>query len=183
MASVESAQAKSHIIVSVLDHHLSNATSDCFFCLPNEWKSIYHNHYKPTLIKEMKNCIRNKFSLVILALLLLYNSKFAYRPLFIKTRHLHLRYLFPIILDNDRRRWVIYSWKYLEVFLRRPFLSRKVVSQSFFVNNDLTKYIKASNNVFASRILQNFNIVFRVKRSWKYLGRVSRTSFYARKCS
>ena len=39
MASTESAQANSHAVVTVKDDHLSTATTDYFFCLPNKKKA------------------------------------------------------------------------------------------------------------------------------------------------
>ena len=53
--NAESAQANSGTIVTIEDDHLSNATSDHFFCLPNEKKPVHNNQYKTLPSEEMGN--------------------------------------------------------------------------------------------------------------------------------
>ena len=54
VTNTESAQANSDTIVTVQDIHLSNVTSNHFFCLPNK-----KNLSKTTIIKKCKNYVKS----------------------------------------------------------------------------------------------------------------------------
>ena len=60
--AAESVQANSHTVVTVWVDHLSNATSDLFFSLPNEKKTVNNNHYKtlPSVGKKHKVTMHKK---------------------------------------------------------------------------------------------------------------------------
>ena len=65
MTNAESAQENLHTIITVYGDHLSNATSDYFFCLPNEKNLSKTTTEKLDPAKKwetniMQQCIKNK---------------------------------------------------------------------------------------------------------------------------
>ena len=81
VTNTESAQANSDTIVTVQDIHLSNVTSNHFFCLPNKKNLSKTTTTKLYPAKKWETNIRQQgikinFFLIIFTLLLLYNAKF-----------------------------------------------------------------------------------------------------------
>ena len=65
MTNAQLAQANSHLIVTFWDDHVSNTTSNHFFCLSNEKKACLKQPQKVLSSEEMQNklkeqCIKNK---------------------------------------------------------------------------------------------------------------------------